>query len=193
MNDGSFINFASFNSQSHSLPWDPHTSPARLKNTSWMMRQAWLARRTVELLLQPYWNLMETWPSKTSTWGINFHASWTLAQCSHYSNRLETNETIKKCGDEVASTAYSACRHNVFLWSRGWALLWAYYSSKQAIILSATWLTCSWCRVFASSLRGFFFQQVFRELEEITGAEANKVWYNTGTLSSGSVTLRWNS
>lgn len=38
------------------------------------MRQAWLARQTFELLLQLYWNLMETWPSKTSRWGINFHA-----------------------------------------------------------------------------------------------------------------------
>lgn len=85
---------------------------------------------------------------------------WTIAQCSHYSYRLETNETIKKKGgDEESPTASGARHRNLFSWSRGSALLWACYSSKQAIILSATWLTCSWCRVFASSLWGFFFSR----------------------------------
>lgn len=62
----------------------------------WMMRQAWVTWHGVELLLQLYWNLMETWPSKTSTQGINFYASLRIAQCSHYFNRLKTNETIKR-------------------------------------------------------------------------------------------------
>lgn len=62
----------------------------------WMMRQAWVTWHGVELLLQLYWNLMETWPSKTSTQGINFYDSLRIAQCPHYFNRLETNETIKR-------------------------------------------------------------------------------------------------
>lgn len=164
----------------------------------WTMRQPWVTWCTVELLRQLYWNLMETWPSPTSTQDIHFYASWTIAQCSHYSDRLETDETMKgqwSTADCVQYSVAATCSHGAEAAALGSALLWAYYSSKQAIILSATRLTCSWCKVFASSLRGFFFffQQVFRELEEITGAVAYKLWYNTGTLSSGSITFRWNS
>lgn len=52
------------------------------------------------------------------------------------------------CGD-MCSCATEAT-------AQGSALLWAYYSSKQAIILSATRITHSWCKVFASRPWGFF-------------------------------------
>lgn len=84
----------------------------------WTMRQAWVTWCTVELLRQLYWNLMETWPSQTSTQGINFYASWTIAQCSHYSDRLETNEKMKRAMTYRRLCPVLGCGE-VFSWSRG--------------------------------------------------------------------------
>lgn len=68
------------------------------------MHQTLTTWHHVEILLQLYWNLMETLPSKTSTHDINFWCqSLKITHVSHYLSRLKTNVDTKK-SNEVTPT-----------------------------------------------------------------------------------------